>query len=36
MFSSRALFTYEGNSNDIRLADKGGECLLGFYDLDMI
>lgn len=27
---SRALFTYEGNSNDIRLADKGGKCLLGY------
>lgn len=29
--TSRALFTYEGNSNDVRLADKGGECLLGFF-----
>lgn len=25
-FPPRALFTYEGNTNDIRLADKGGEC----------
>lgn len=29
--TSRALFTYEGNSNDVRLADKGGECLLGGF-----
>lgn len=24
----RALFTYEGNSNDIRLAEKGGKTTL--------
>lgn len=24
----RVLFTYEGNSNDIRVAGKGGELLL--------
>lgn len=31
----RALFTYEGNSNDIRLAEKGGELTLlsGFHAL---
>lgn len=32
----RALFTYEGNSNDIRLAEKGGELTLlsGFHALN--
>ena len=24
-YSTRALYTYEGNTNDIRLAGKGGE-----------
>lgn len=28
VFYHRALFTYEGNSNDIRLAEKGGEWIL--------